>query len=57
MDAFKYIKTKERMCKSYNDCNDCPVHNICGSEDAREDEELRTLVEIIESKRRQDDFL
>ena len=38
MDAVKYIEEKERMCKSFPDCGECPIWKSCdpNAEDARE---------------------
>lgn len=54
MDAVKFIKERDRMCKSYYDaekgyCSDgCPAHDVqCSDLDglSTDDEELVTLVE------------
>ena len=29
MDAVKFLKEKNRMCKIVELCSDCPLHNMC----------------------------
>ena len=64
MDAFEYVKTKGRMCRSYINCDFCPIHDICGNEGEIEDKELEAIVEMVEewkkehpTKKRQDNLL
>ncbi len=37
MDAVKYIKEKNRMCKNYYECIGCPIYDSYTSYDPRED--------------------
>ena len=45
MDAVKFFKEKERLCKSHDDvnCNKCELHNICDV--AEKAEEVVAIVE------------
>lgn len=65
MDAFEYVKTKERMCRSYSSCNKCQLCGYqCADEDYKKDEDITAIIKIVETwgrehpaKRRQDELL
>lgn len=65
MDAFEYVKTKARMCRSYSSCTECPLCNYqCSDMYYKEDEDITAIIKIVEAwgekhpgKKRQDNLL
>ena len=37
MDTVEFIKTRARMCRTYNDCEDCPLDFFCEEEYQEQD--------------------
>lgn len=63
MDAMEFIRERNRMCKHFRRCAECPAHGvICGT--IGEVNDAERLVQIVEAwakehprKTRQDEFL
>lgn len=46
MEAVEFMRTHQRMCKYYEDCNDCPAKNVSCDIDTDDPEGLVNIVSI-----------
>ena len=66
MDAVEFLKTRARLCRTYEDCEDCPIEFFCSKGYYEQDEEnyIANVVNAVEQwakehpvKTRQSEFL
>lgn len=49
MDAVKFIKERDRMCKSYKNCENCPLERTeCIITGAMPDDDCKRIVDTVE---------
>lgn len=65
MDAIRFIKERDRMCKSYKDCEGCPLERVeCVISGTMQDDDCKRIVDAVKlwskehsRKTRSDEFL
>lgn len=49
MDALEFLRERKRMCKSYKDCEDCPLEgDKCIISDIMSDEDCKRIIATVE---------